>query len=163
MEHSEYKSSSSGLVLQLHPLVLLNVSDHWTRMRMSAGGSSNRQDENGNTNKSKDNGTAVGSPRVVGCLLGTQHGRVVEIVNSFEMVFDESEKIDVGQAGISSSSKSNDKSQIGIKIDEEFLRRKQDQCMGFKSIVFLTQYVPLESDADRRRNFEFNAWYDIAI
>ena len=61
MEHAA--ESSSGLQLELHPLVLLNVSDHWTRTKAVQGGKPSR---------------------VLGCLLGHQHGRVPAIVNSFE-------------------------------------------------------------------------------
>jgi COP9 signalosome complex subunit 6 len=51
---------------KLHPLVLMNVSDHYTRYKAQC---------------------AAGEepPRVLGCLLGMQAGnREVEICNSFE-------------------------------------------------------------------------------
>uniref|UniRef100_A0A7S0N1E2 COP9 signalosome complex subunit 6 n=1 Tax=Pyramimonas obovata TaxID=1411642 RepID=A0A7S0N1E2_9CHLO len=57
-------SNSSGLTFQLHPLVLINVSDHHTRVKAQAGVAS----------------------RIVGGLLGVQTGRTVEITNSFELV-----------------------------------------------------------------------------
>lgn len=57
-------SSSSGLSFLLHPLILLNVSDHHTRTVAMTG--------------SRDQ-------RVRGILLGSQAGRTIEIVNSFEM------------------------------------------------------------------------------
>jgi len=60
------KESSGGLNLMLHPLVIINLSDHWTRARVQ-----NRVD----------------NPRVIGALLGTQSGRNVEILNSFELVY----------------------------------------------------------------------------
>jgi COP9 signalosome complex subunit 6 len=46
-------------------LVLINISDHFMRMRMSG---------------------EQPAPRVVGCLLGEQNGRTVDISNSFEML-----------------------------------------------------------------------------
>eukprot|EP00887_Chlorella_sp_A99_P006064 scaffold22.g6064.t1 len=49
-------------------LVLINISDHWTRTKANAGGG----------------GEASGT-RVLGCLLGQQVGRAVDISNSFEM------------------------------------------------------------------------------
>jgi COP9 signalosome complex subunit 6 len=52
-------------------LVLINISDHFMRIRMS--------------------GDEV-TPRVVGCLLGEQTGRTVDISNSFEMVATGSDK-----------------------------------------------------------------------
>jgi len=56
---------TSGLLFSLHPLVLINVSDHHTRVKAQA------------------NGVA---PRLLGGLLGTQVGRTVEITNSFELL-----------------------------------------------------------------------------
>ena len=53
-------------------LVLINISDHFMRIRMSG-------DE--------------ATPRVVGCLLGEQTGRTVDISNSFEMVATGTDKI----------------------------------------------------------------------
>mmetsp|Transcript_4319 Transcript_4319/g.10563 ORF Transcript_4319/g.10563 Transcript_4319/m.10563 type:complete len:329 (+) Transcript_4319:113-1099(+) len=49
----------------LHPLVVINISDHHTRV------SAQKQD--------------AGSPRVFGILLGEQSGRRVEVANSFEI------------------------------------------------------------------------------
>mmetsp|Transcript_7095 Transcript_7095/g.8185 ORF Transcript_7095/g.8185 Transcript_7095/m.8185 type:complete len:300 (-) Transcript_7095:693-1592(-) len=57
--------SNSGLIFQLHPLVILNVSDHFTRYKAQKGI----------------------PQRVIGCLLGVQSGRVVEITNSFELSY----------------------------------------------------------------------------
>lgn len=56
--------STSGLIYQLHPLVLINVSDHHTRVKAQHGG----------------------AERLIGGLLGVQTGRVVEITNSFELM-----------------------------------------------------------------------------
>lgn len=57
----------STLNVVLHPLVVINISDHWTRTRVQ---------------------NHVENPRVIGALLGTQNGRNVEIFNSFEIVYD---------------------------------------------------------------------------
>ncbi|KAJ5075612.1 cop9 signalosome complex subunit 6 [Anaeramoeba ignava] len=62
--------SSSALEVMLHPLVLINITDHYTRAKL---------------NEKKE-------PRVVGALLGTLVGRRVEIHNSFELVYDIVEK-----------------------------------------------------------------------
>lgn len=61
--------ASSGTVgsvsVSLHPLVLMNISEHWTRIRAQEG-----------------------TPQqVVGALIGKQKGRNIEIMNSFELVF----------------------------------------------------------------------------
>jgi len=56
----------------LHSLVIVNVSDHYTREKVRTG-------------KPK---------RVYGIMLGTQSGRRVEIINSFEVLLDDSHNID---------------------------------------------------------------------
>ncbi|XP_064394720.1 COP9 signalosome complex subunit 6-like [Halichondria panicea] len=64
---SRVLSSSSGSVsVSLHPLVIMNISDHYTRSHMQRGGTTKEC--------------------VYGALLGTQKGRSVEICNSFELV-----------------------------------------------------------------------------
>lgn len=71
-------------------LVLINISDHHTRTRANAGAAP---------------GAAV---RVLGCLLGSQAGRTVDIANSFEMRL---------KAGGNAAD-----------IDEAFLQKKMEQC-----------------------------------
>jgi len=56
-------AEKAGLEIFVHPLVVINISDHFTRERC--------------VNK---------NPRVFGVLLGQQEGRRVEISNSFEML-----------------------------------------------------------------------------
>jgi COP9 signalosome complex subunit 6 len=58
--------------LQLHPSVIIHISDHWTRAKV--------QQE-------------INNPRVVGALWGIQNGRNIEILNAFELVFSEKEGI----------------------------------------------------------------------
>ena len=55
--------------IQLHPLAVMNVSDHITRARYMT---------------SKDKHKKL---RVIGVLLGKQEGRVLEIVNTVEIAF----------------------------------------------------------------------------
>lgn len=60
-------SGSTGSVsVSLHPLVIMNISEHWTRVRAQEGI----------------------PPQVIGALIGKQTGRNLEIMNSFELVFD---------------------------------------------------------------------------
>eukprot|EP00245_Coleochaete_scutata_P017813 TRINITY_DN8926_c0_g1_i1.p1 TRINITY_DN8926_c0_g1~~TRINITY_DN8926_c0_g1_i1.p1 ORF type:complete len:301 (+),score=47.20 TRINITY_DN8926_c0_g1_i1:213-1115(+) len=61
-------SSTSGLTFKLHPLVIVNISDHFTRIKAQLVGGP--------------------APRVIGCVIGVQSGRNVEIFNSFELKFD---------------------------------------------------------------------------
>lgn len=63
-----------------HPLAILNISDHYTRVKCT-----------GSTAKSK---LATPCPQLTGALgaiLGTQNGREVSIQNSFELTLDESD------------------------------------------------------------------------
>ncbi|DBB04951.1 TPA: hypothetical protein ACH3X3_010232 [Trebouxia sp. C0006] len=83
------KQSSSGLDFHLHPLVLLNVSDHHTRAK------ANLEDP------------SLPPPRVLGCLLGQQTGRVVDVSNSFEFMYENTAS--------------------GLIIDEGLLTKKTEQ------------------------------------
>ena len=67
MEERERKAGGegSGLEFKLHPLVIINISDHFTRCSLNV----------------KTGG------RVIGCLLGEQKGRVIHLTNTFEMIF----------------------------------------------------------------------------
>ncbi|XP_003383703.1 PREDICTED: COP9 signalosome complex subunit 6-like [Amphimedon queenslandica] len=58
--------SSGSVSISIHPLVVMNVSDHFTRVKVQ-------------------NDTNI---RVFGALLGRQKGRSVEICNSYELVVD---------------------------------------------------------------------------
>ena len=76
---TDSSSSASGLSYKLHPLVIVNVSDHYTRMRLA-------------TSRGKQAGSSQnGVERVIGLILGEQTGRVVEICNSFELDYTVSE------------------------------------------------------------------------
>ncbi|KDQ54790.1 hypothetical protein JAAARDRAFT_134778 [Jaapia argillacea MUCL 33604] len=68
-------TTSSGLSLSLHPLPILNISEHLTRLKLQ---------------------TKSNSPFVLGALLGTQNGREIEIVNTFELAVEDGEKVDHG-------------------------------------------------------------------
>eukprot|EP01065_Artemidia_motanka_P030770 TRINITY_DN36872_c0_g1_i1.p1 TRINITY_DN36872_c0_g1~~TRINITY_DN36872_c0_g1_i1.p1 ORF type:complete len:301 (+),score=88.42 TRINITY_DN36872_c0_g1_i1:90-992(+) len=58
------ESGRGGMEVLLHPLVVLNISDHFTRASVDSGG----------------------PQRVVGALLGVQSGRKLEIHTSFELI-----------------------------------------------------------------------------
>ncbi|KAI8474994.1 MAG: COP9 signalosome subunit 6 [Monoraphidium minutum] len=94
--------SSSGLEFKLHPLVMINVSDHHTRVKANS-----------------PNGAAT---PVMGCLLGSQSGRAVDISNSFEIEY-------TLEAG-------------AVVINEAFLTRKQEQYKQvFPKVDVLGWYV----------------------
>jgi len=66
-------TASSSMVLTVHPLVIMNISEHWTRIR------------------AQNNGIAI---KVFGALLGKQSGRCIELMNSFEVRWDARENSD---------------------------------------------------------------------
>ncbi|XP_051135026.1 COP9 signalosome complex subunit 6a-like [Andrographis paniculata] len=79
---SSSSSSSSGLTFKLHPLVIVNISDHYTRVKSQS-----------HPTHSAADASSVASPkppRVFGCVIGIQRGRTVEIFNSFELLYDSS-------------------------------------------------------------------------
>lgn len=67
--HEETVMSGStafgSVFVKLHPLVIMNVSDHWTRVRAQDGK----------------------QQKVFGALIGKQSGRTVEVMNSFELLY----------------------------------------------------------------------------
>ncbi|CAG0878509.1 unnamed protein product [Darwinula stevensoni] len=103
-------SGTQGSVsVALHPVVIMNISEHWTRTRAQEG-----------------------EPKqVLGALIGRQKGRCLEIMNSFELVFDIVE---------------ND-----IIIDKLYYSTKEEQFKQvFSDLEFLGWYTtgdsPNESD-----------------
>ncbi|KAF9270529.1 hypothetical protein L218DRAFT_914658 [Marasmius fiardii PR-910] len=69
-------TTTSGLSISLHPLPILNISEHLTRLKFQ---------------------TNSPSPFVLGALLGQQTGREVEIVNTFELAVEgDGQNIDHG-------------------------------------------------------------------
>jgi COP9 signalosome complex subunit 6 len=89
MGKAEVIESTSGLNVILHPLVIINVSDHSTRTRIQAISKKTEK----KWSAAEKTGTAV-----YGALLGTQEGRTVEIHTSFEVctvMVDKQLRIDV--------------------------------------------------------------------
>lgn len=107
-------SSSSGLTFKLHPLVIVNISDHYTRVKaqlnLPPSLTSTSSAATSNNNKNNSNGGENNKqppPRVYGCVIGVQRGRTVEIFNSFELIYDPSTR----------------------SIDRSFLEKKQELCI----------------------------------
>ena len=93
-------ASSGRFTFKLHPLVIVNVSDHHTRVKAQAACS-------GDSSSSSAVGVGAGQPpRVFGCVIGVQHGWTVEIFNSFELVLDP----------------------VSGTLDRAFLEKKQELC-----------------------------------
>ncbi|KHG07829.1 COP9 signalosome complex subunit 6a -like protein [Gossypium arboreum] len=90
-------SSSSGLTFKIHPLVIVNISDHYTRVKSQlnlppslTSTSSAATSNNNNNNSNGGENNQQKPPRVYGCVIGVQRGRTVEIFNSFELIYDPS-------------------------------------------------------------------------
>ena len=69
----ERESGSGTTNLFVHPLVIMNISDHYTREKVKQGTKSN--------------------PRVIGILMGVQKGRDIEIFNSFPVPYEEAKGV----------------------------------------------------------------------
>ncbi|PRQ34907.1 putative JAB1/MPN/MOV34 metalloenzyme domain, COP9 signalosome subunit 6 protein [Rosa chinensis] len=95
------ESSSSGLTFKLHPLVMVNISDHYSRVKSQmnppiAAHNATATTTTTTTNNgaeavemaSSSSSSSASSPRVFGCVIGVQRGRTVEIFNSFELLYD---------------------------------------------------------------------------
>jgi len=66
------EEGKGAMDVKLHPMVIVNLSDHFTREKVKAGK----------------------NVRIYGTLLGQQSGRKVEIYNSFEILVDENKTIE---------------------------------------------------------------------
>ncbi|XP_041366087.1 COP9 signalosome complex subunit 6-like [Gigantopelta aegis] len=101
--------TSGSVSIALHPLVIMNISEHWTRVKAQQGE----------------------AQQVVGALIGKQKGRNIEVMNSFELLF---ERVD-----------------NNIIINMEYYNTKEEQFKQvFSDMDFLGWYttgdVPNESD-----------------
>ncbi|PWA61637.1 JAB1/MPN/MOV34 metalloenzyme domain, Rpn11/EIF3F [Artemisia annua] len=81
-------TSSSGLTFKLHPLVIVNISDHHTRVKSQSQPPPHTCHHQQDDNSSSSSSTNPPSNRVFGCVIGVQRGRTVEIFNSFELLYD---------------------------------------------------------------------------
>nr|CAG4646381.1 EOG090X08T4 [Macrothrix elegans] len=112
-ENNQNVMASSGVTgsisVLLHPLVVMNISEHWTRVRAQEGK----------------------PQQVVGALIGKQKGRSLEIMNSFELVYNVIDS--------------------NIVIDRDYYNTKEEQFKQvFSDMDFLGWYttgdIPNESD-----------------
>ncbi|KAJ8477980.1 hypothetical protein OPV22_021707 [Ensete ventricosum] len=92
-----------GLTVKLHPLLIVNISDHHTSVKSqthhSAFGAALADGSSGAA-------PSPAPPRVFGCVIGVQRGRTVEIFNSFELLYDP----------------------VTNSLDRSFLEKKQELC-----------------------------------
>lgn len=88
-------SEESSLSVSLHPLPLLNASEHLTRARLQSGNNSVRGLLHLSRIEESPRSTCIST--VVGSLIGTQNGRDVEITNSFEFALTD-QTLDINHA-----------------------------------------------------------------
>jgi len=122
--------------IQLHPLVVLNVSDHLTRA------------------KHLSNKKEWADLRVIGALLGKQEGRVLEIVNTIELSFTPSQE---GNDAITMNE------QFCAKRLDAYKKIFPDlDCLGWYSADFRNNDKPTVNDANvhkRMKHFSENPLY----
>lgn len=107
---------TGSVSVALHPLVILNISDHWIRIRSQEG----RPMQGVYDNTEPGNVPFVlcfakffcslcfSSTTVIGALIGKQEGRNIEVMNSFELL----------------SHTTDDR----VHIDKEYYYTKEEQC-----------------------------------
>ncbi|CAO1625257.1 unnamed protein product [Parajaminaea phylloscopi] len=79
-------SSTSSADLRLHPLAILNISEHIVRSTV--------QEQSQQSHSIERGVSSVAANKVYGALLGTQNGRHVEIHNTFEIKVDSNGALD---------------------------------------------------------------------
>ena len=77
---------------------------------------------------------------VLGALLGTQNGRDVEIVNSFELAIEDD----------------------GVTVDQGFLVTRKEQCWLHLAVRFATNNNTILLDKQVFPSLEFIGWYTVA-
>ncbi|CAA7062600.1 unnamed protein product [Microthlaspi erraticum] len=130
-------SSSSGLTFKLHPLVIVNISDHYTRVKTQL----NPPPSVCSSGNGSNNGEAMlqESPRVYGCVIGVQKGRTVEIFNSFELLYDPSSQT----------------------LDRPFLEKKQELYKKVFPEFYILGWYSTGSDAEESDMHIHKALMDI--
>ncbi|KAA3471525.1 COP9 signalosome complex subunit 6a-like [Gossypium australe] len=139
-------SSSSGLTFKLHPLVIVNISDHYTRVKSqlnlppsltSASSAATSNNNNNNSNGGENNQQPL--PRVYGCVIGVQRGRTVVIFNSFELIYDPSTR----------------------SLDRSFLEKKQELYKKVFPHFYVLGWYSTGSDAQESDMHFHKALMDI--
>ncbi|TYJ20978.1 hypothetical protein E1A91_A08G033700v1 [Gossypium mustelinum] len=139
-------SSSSGLTFKLHPLVIVNISDHYTRVKSQlnlppslTSTSSAATSNNNNNNSNGGENNQQKPPRVYGCVIDVQRGRIVEIFNSFELIYDPSTR----------------------SLDRSFLEKKQELYKKVFPHFYVLGWYSTGSDAQESDMHFHKALMDI--
>lgn len=108
VQRDERSSGGGERQIQVHPLVIMNAADHFTRQRCNF-----QQDQRAASSSSASTHPLadVQIPQVIGALFGIQNGLDVSVYDSFEMKYD----VVNGE----------------VQIDKEFLTSRIQQCPQF--------------------------------
>uniref|UniRef100_K3WB84 COP9 signalosome complex subunit 6 n=1 Tax=Globisporangium ultimum (strain ATCC 200006 / CBS 805.95 / DAOM BR144) TaxID=431595 RepID=K3WB84_GLOUD len=83
VQRDERSSGGGERHIQVHPLVIMNVADHFTRQRCNFQQDQKKKNQSASTaDANKD------MPQVIGALFGIQNGLDVSVYDSFEMKYD---------------------------------------------------------------------------
>lgn len=126
------QAGNSALDLSIHPLPILNISEHLTRRKLQTGQE---------------------APFIIGALLGTQNGREIEIVNTFELIVQGDQ-----DATYDSNTLANG---VEPQIDHDFLVNRRDQYKSvFPALEFLGwyTYAPIPSQLHAALSEQFGTY-----
>ncbi|CAN0857962.1 COP9 signalosome complex subunit 6a [Linum grandiflorum] len=133
-------SSSSGLTFKLHPLVMLNICDHYTRVKSQMSPPlTSTSNTNTNGNGGGDSVPVVPPPRVYGCVIGIQRERTVEIFHSFEVLYDP----------------------VTHSLDRAFLKKKQELYKKVFPDFYVVGWYSTGSDAEESDMHIYRTLMDI--
>ena len=122
-----------------HPLPILNISEHLTRLKLQTR-SSNPFGTIGYCSNISGTCTTDRDYAVIGALLGTQNGRDVEIVNTFELAASED----------------------GSTVDQDFLLDRKEQCTTIIASLDSARVLTRPTDKQVFPSLEFIGWYTVA-
>lgn len=113
---SSSTGNAEGVQVSLHPLPLLSISEHYTRVRVQNEHDGRKDIRGGSTGEIWCSSLSPAerriccltpaAPAVIGALIGIQQGREVEIVNSFELATNPE----------------------GTEVNHDFFVQRQSQC-----------------------------------
>lgn len=81
-------AATASVTVSLHPLVIMNISEHWTRIRAQEGSKQQGKPRSHKFASIVEKQNPIFVKTVIGALIGKQNGRNIEVMNSFELKFE---------------------------------------------------------------------------
>lgn len=139
-----------SVTVSLHPLVIMNISEHWTRIRAQEGSPSQGRIRHHCTEITFNICSScflfpLLVRTVIGALIGKQTGRNIEVMNSFELKFQYVEE------------------DINIRLD--YYHTKEEQCKSGNYLPIFerkkeSQFTRIaNSDKQVFKDLDFLGWY----